>query len=41
MEHKTLLLNQSDINSLITMKDIVEIVDNQGQPGPGRNGLLS
>ena len=27
MEHKTLLLNQSDINSLITMKDIVEIVD--------------
>ena len=27
MEHKTLLLKQSDIDSLITMKDIVEIVD--------------
>ena len=27
MEHKTLLLNQADIESLLTMKDIVEIVD--------------
>lgn len=27
MEHKTLLLKQSDIDSLLTMKDIVEIVD--------------
>lgn len=27
MEHKTLLLNQADIESLLTMKDIVETVD--------------
>ena len=27
MEHKTMLLKQSDIDNLLTMKDIVEIVD--------------